>query len=202
MKKNSTTLLIFLIFLSVVGITCQATASQPARNAEIIQVSAGTSLQTWLDQAAEEFNQQKIKSADNQPYYVEITYEEAGQAIAQSGEVVFEPDLWIPDNYVWAEMLAENGNPAYLDDCRSVATSPLVIAMWQPIAESLGWPGRNLGWLDIGSLAADPYRLDLLQRWSVWLFAEAGAHPPGIISFREPAPCWQWCTPPNPSRRQ
>jgi Ca-activated chloride channel family protein len=28
--------------------------------------------------------------------------------------------------------------------------------MWQPIAEALGWPGRSLGWLDIGSLAADP----------------------------------------------
>jgi Ca-activated chloride channel family protein len=37
-----------------------------------------------------------------------------------------------------------------------VAQSPLVIAMWRPVAEALGWPGRELGWLDVGSLAADP----------------------------------------------
>jgi hypothetical protein len=28
--------------------------------------------------------------------------------------------------------------------------------MWRPAAESLGWPGLPLGWLDVGSLAADP----------------------------------------------
>ncbi|MEN8242381.1 MAG: VWA domain-containing protein [Chloroflexota bacterium] len=156
MKKTTTTIIFLMIFLAAVGITCQTSASKPPRNAEIIQVSAGTSLQTWLDQAAIEFNAEKFKSEDNKPYYVEITYQEAGQAISQGSGAVFEPDLWIPDNFVWAELAAEIGNPAYIEDCQSVASSPLVIAMWQPIAESLGWPGRDLGWLDIGSLAADP----------------------------------------------
>jgi Ca-activated chloride channel family protein len=37
--------------------------------------------------------------------------------------------------------------------------------MWQPVAESLGWPGRSLGWLDVGSLAADP---------SAWAYYSGG----------------------------
>jgi len=37
-----------------------------------------------------------------------------------------------------------------------VAESPLVIGMWRELAESLGWPGFPLGWLDVGSLAQDP----------------------------------------------
>ncbi|MCZ7673986.1 MAG: hypothetical protein M5U34_46080 [Chloroflexi bacterium] len=28
--------------------------------------------------------------------------------------------------------------------------------MWRELAESLGWPGFPLGWLDVGSLAQDP----------------------------------------------
>jgi Ca-activated chloride channel family protein len=32
--------------------------------------------------------------------------------------------------------------------------------MWRPVAESLGWPGLPLGWLDVGSLAADPSAWD------------------------------------------
>jgi Ca-activated chloride channel family protein len=66
------------------------------------------------------------------------------------------PALWIPDNPVWTEVLSQEEGLDYTSDCRSLAESPLVIAMWRPIAESLGWPGRDLGWLDIGSLAADP----------------------------------------------
>ena len=37
--------------------------------------------------------------------------------------------------------------------------------MWQPIAESLGYPNRELGWLDVSSLAADP---------SAWTYYSGG----------------------------
>jgi Ca-activated chloride channel family protein len=38
----------------------------------------------------------------------------------------------------------------------SLARSPLVIAMWRPMAENLGWPGRALGWRDIVEVTTDP----------------------------------------------
>jgi Ca-activated chloride channel family protein len=53
-------------------------------------------------------------------------------------------------------VLGDQGNGDFQADCLSIAQSPLVIGMWRPVAESLGWPGLPLGWLDIGSLAADP----------------------------------------------
>jgi Ca-activated chloride channel family protein len=34
--------------------------------------------------------------------------------------------------------------------------SPIVIAMWRPMAEALGWPGKRLGWADLLKVAADP----------------------------------------------
>jgi Ca-activated chloride channel family protein len=40
--------------------------------------------------------------------------------------------------------------------------------MWRQVAESLGWPGLPLGWLDIGSLAADP------NAWSYYSGGEFG----------------------------
>src|SRR5262249_26331326 len=37
-----------------------------------------------------------------------------------------------------------------------VVLSPLVIAMWRPMAEALGWPKKALGWKDLLSVNANP----------------------------------------------
>src|SRR5262249_30410330 len=38
----------------------------------------------------------------------------------------------------------------------SVVVSPMVVAMWKPMAEALGWPGNRLGWADIIKISRDP----------------------------------------------
>src|SRR5439155_13655141 len=37
----------------------------------------------------------------------------------------------------------------------SIAQSPLVIAMPRPMAEAMGWPGKQIGWSDIDALATN-----------------------------------------------
>ena len=37
-----------------------------------------------------------------------------------------------------------------------MATTPLVVAMPRPMAEALGWPGKELGWTELLALAKDP----------------------------------------------
>jgi Ca-activated chloride channel family protein len=129
--------------------------NSPPRNAVVIEVHANTALQPWLEEAVIEFNNSKTLTAGERPVFVYMFYEEAGQAAVNIGEQSSQPSIWIPDTNVWTEIAAQRGNDAFTSDCIDVARSPLVIAMWQPIAESLGWPGRPLGWLDIGSIAAD-----------------------------------------------
>jgi Ca-activated chloride channel homolog len=123
-------------------------------NAAVVNVVANTSLTGWLNKVATQFNSSKAKTADGRQAFVKIDYAEAGEAV---GKMTAPDDtaLWIPDNEVWADVLAAKGNAAFKGDCVSVAQSPLVIAMWRPLAESLGWPTRKLGWLDVSSLAAD-----------------------------------------------
>ncbi len=127
----------------------------PPPNATVVEVSANSSLIPWLEKAAAAFNEEEPETAGGRQVYVVLTSADAGQAVTdiQSGTVV---DLWLPDQQVWTNVLAREGNAAFQNNCTSVASSPLVIAMWRPVAEALGWPGRDLGWLDVGSLAADP----------------------------------------------
>jgi len=164
-RVTPVTLLPIMIVALVTSSCCNlVTSGGPSRNALQIQVTANTSLAPWLQQAAQDFNRTKVKVGSN-PIYVNLQFVESGQAIADMTSGADLPALWIPDSEVWRDILAQKGEDSFQGDCVSVATSPLVIAMWKPVAESLGWPGRSLGWLDIGSLAADP---------SAWAYYSGG----------------------------
>lgn len=150
----------FSLLISLLALTTMACgvfgfgSTRAGFNGTTVTVMTNTSLTPWLEQAANEFNQSNAQTDNGRNIFIEITAVDAGQAITEiGGETV--PDMWIPDETVWVNLLADQGNSSYQGNCVSIAESPLVIGMWRDVAESLGWPGLPLGWLDIGSLATD-----------------------------------------------
>ncbi len=145
--------------LGLVTLACSITDNGgPPRNAVVVNVIANMSLQPWLETAVPAFNDSQTETGDGKPVYIQLTSAESGQAVSELATGGY--DLWIPDEAVWVNVLADQGNSIYQGDCASVAESPLVIGMWRDVAQALGWPGLPLGWLDMGSLAADPAAWD------------------------------------------
>src|SRR5262249_13068495 len=60
-----------------------------------------------------------------------------------------------------AESRARTGKDL-LGSTDTLMLSPVVIAMWRPMAEALGWGTKPIGWSDILSLARNP------QGWSAY----------------------------------
>jgi Ca-activated chloride channel family protein len=69
--------------------------------------------------------------------------------LGQAGGAVDIPDVWIPDSSTWLQRLASEASGFVPTDGRSIAQSPVVVGMPEPIAQSLGWPDRKLGWSDL-----------------------------------------------------
>lgn len=152
-------LFLLVTMLGLVGLACGFGDSaedlmEIPRNAELITVVANSSLEPWLTTAVDEFNYSKTDISNGRRPFVQLTFADAGQAVT---DIIDGQDvaLWLPDELVWTDVLADKGNNQFQNNCTSVGQSPLVIGMWREIAESLGWPGLPLGWLDIGSLASD-----------------------------------------------
>ncbi|GAA2530232.1 substrate-binding domain-containing protein [Pilimelia columellifera subsp. columellifera] len=82
---------------------------------------------------------------------------------APSG-VASVPDVWIPDSSTWPARLAAaiDGFPPTADP---VAQSPVVLAMPEPVARRLGWPGNQINWQTVvGQLAVDdPLSLGVVE---------------------------------------
>ncbi|MEJ2750340.1 MAG: substrate-binding domain-containing protein [Anaerolineae bacterium] len=137
--RNFRGIFLLLAFLGLVTIACGLSGgdgdSGPPRNAVVVNVMANTSLTPWLETAVTQFNATETKNAAGDPVYVQLTNTEAGQAVSDLAGGGY--DMWIPDEQVWVNVLADQGDTDFQGDCVSVAQSPLVIGMWRDIAEAL-----------------------------------------------------------------
>lgn len=167
--KSFRGVLLLILFLALAAAACSLGGEDEVpRNAQVIEVTANTSLEPWLNTAVQLYNEAEHEVTEGNPVYVKLAFADSGEVVDLISSGDSAPSLWIPDAEIWTDVLADQGNDSYRNDCESLATSPLVIAMWRPVAESLGWPGLPLGWLDIGSLAADP------SAWSYYSGGEYG----------------------------
>ena len=61
------------------------------------------------------------------------------------------PDVWVPDSSLWLSAATSRPDAAAIipSQTTSIASSPVVLAVRQPLARALGWPSRPLGWADV-----------------------------------------------------
>jgi hypothetical protein len=66
--------------------------------------------------------------------------------LGQANGKVQVPDVWIADSSTWVQRVRAVGADLLSSDAPSVAQSPVVLAMPQPLAQTLGWPNAKLTW--------------------------------------------------------
>lgn len=62
-----------------------------------------------------------------------------------SGNAVV-PDVWLPDSSMWLLRIRTAASGFAPGNGASVARSPVVVAMPEPIAAAAGWPEKKIGW--------------------------------------------------------
>jgi Ca-activated chloride channel homolog len=85
------------------------------------------------------------------PLAIDGTCVTAEVTAAPSAEVVdtlsaeSSPDLWVPESSMWTQRVSTGG--VALGGATSIATSPLVVVVPQPVAQQhLGWPDAEFSW--------------------------------------------------------
>jgi hypothetical protein len=77
--------------------------------------------------------------------------------LGQAAGDIRVPDVWIPDSTSWIQRLRTGGADWVPQDTPSVARSPVVLAMPEPLAATLGWPTKKLTWTELlPALTANP----------------------------------------------
>jgi Ca-activated chloride channel homolog len=109
--------------------------------------------QDMLEPLVAEFNASHAQ-AGGRPVFVRATSVASGDSEHAIAKGTSKPVAWSPASSLWGRLLNYESDRAYVgDDNPSLVRTPLVIAMWEPMAKALGWPEKRLGWSDVLKLA-------------------------------------------------
>jgi Ca-activated chloride channel family protein len=122
-----------------------------------VQVLSSTNKSAILAEMACTF-ERGSPTVDGRPLDVTITAEPSGSAYRKLGDGPGQipATVWSPAASSWVEMLRQDHEDWVPADPLSIASSPQVIAMPEPIATALGWPDETLGWKTIARYATHP----------------------------------------------
>ncbi|MEW2428203.1 substrate-binding domain-containing protein [Micromonospora sp. NPDC047644] len=69
--------------------------------------------------------------------------------VGQASGTAVSPDVWVPDSSTWLLRLKKDATAFAPTNGQSIARSPIVVAMPEPVATRLGWPDKKFNWTDL-----------------------------------------------------
>ena len=158
----------FALLLSLLGCAEEeATSPSPgarpaASDALVLQVDYGSEKKAWMEDAVQRFEATSPHLASGKAIDVVTRAAGSGEVMADILAGRARPHVYSPASAAYLSLLDQQwlSQPGHTRPLAGAGDplilSPLVIAMWKPMAEALGWPGKALGWKDILAVSTDP----------------------------------------------
>jgi Ca-activated chloride channel homolog len=148
------------------GAPAGAPAVVPAAAAGVVELTMtyGSEKKAWIANVTESFNNSNtmVKVGEGAPMRVHVTALPmgSGEAIDEIIEGHRQADLCSPASGAFiklgnARSRAKTGEDL-IGPTDNLVLSPVVIAMWKPMAQAMGWPDKPIGWSDILAQSQDP----------------------------------------------
>ena len=192
MKLRLQSLLSLLLAAAILLSACGQIKSVLPGNGVAVTIIYGSEKQEWLDPLVDQFNQAGNKTADGKTITITATAMGSIESVRGIIDGTLQPTVWSPASSVYVPVANAEWKKSHADDLvlgtpKDLVLSPVVIAMWRPMAQALGWPAKSLGWSDIAALAtsADGWSAYDHPEWGPFKFGHT--HPAysnsGIVSI-------------------
>lgn len=157
-----------LLLLSLLAaLACKRSAQPEApapRSAGSLQlvIAYGSEKKTWFEEQVRAFEATAPRTKSGRPIRIEGRAMGSGEAVQAILDGSLKPHVFSPASGAYVAVLNQRwlgvtGHTAPLSPAgEPVVLSPVVIAMWKPMAEALGWPRTALGWKDLLKVVRDP----------------------------------------------
>ncbi|MBV8115324.1 MAG: VWA domain-containing protein [Silvibacterium sp.] len=134
-------------------------SAAPAPDEIRLLFSYGSEKQKWIEDVTAAFNQSGAKTASGKRIAVQAIPKGSGECIDDLTSGREHDDLISPASNIFiklgnAQSRAATGKDM-IGNTQNLVLSPVVIAMWKPMAEAIGWGKKPVGWSDILALARD-----------------------------------------------
>ena len=134
-----------------------ASSEQAPRGALELVFPYGSEKEKWITDVTRAFNQQKIKTQSGRTIFVRALPMGSGETIDNILSGRLQAHLASPASAAFiklgnSESRSKTGKDL-IASTDNLVLSPVVIAMWKPMAEAIGWGQKPVGWTDILALS-------------------------------------------------
>ena len=172
--KNRFALIMISLTLTFASLACGSGGlAGLGGNTVTVSIVYGSEKQAWLEPLVEQYNAMNRETADGTRIVVEATPMGSIESVRGIIDGVLQPTVWSPASSIYVPVANAEWRKTHADDLvtgtpNDLVLSPVVIAMWQPMAEALGWPNTPIGWSDIAALATSD------EGWAAYGYPEWG----------------------------
>jgi Ca-activated chloride channel family protein len=171
MKFRLQTVFILLVIFSMISASCSSINSLGKRVTVLIVY--GSEKQSWLEPLAEAYNAARNQTPNGSVITIETIPMGSIESVNAIIDGSLQPTVWSPASSVYIPVANAEWRQTHTDDLvvgspKDLVLSPVVIAMWRPMAEALGWPTKALGWSDVAELATSD------EGWEAYGYPEWG----------------------------
>lgn len=162
-----------MLLVGLILSACQGSGILPAGKRVVVTMVYGSEKQAWLEPLVTTYNEQRNRTGEGSVIVIEAT----PMGSIESGDAIVEgrltPVVWSPASSAYVPVVETKWRQQHSTDLivgtpKDLVLSPVVVAMWRPMAEALGWPERTLGWSDIAELAVSD------EGWAAYGYPEWG----------------------------
>src|SRR5271157_1116045 len=119
----------------------------------------GSEKERWINEVTDKFNREDHHAQGGKRIFVRAIPMGSGECIDEVLNGGRQPHLISPASGAFiklgnAESQSKTGHEL-IGSTENLVLSPVVIAMWKPMAEAIGWGKKPIGWSDILALAAN-----------------------------------------------
>ncbi len=148
------------------------TPGGPPRGALELVFPYGSEKEKWINDVTTAFNRSGAKTQSGKTIFVRALPMGSGESIDNILSGRMQAHLASPASAAFiklgnAESRAKTGKDL-IATTDNLVLSPVVIAIWKPMAEAIGWGKKPLGWSDILALARNP------KGWSAYGYPQWG----------------------------
>src|SRR5262249_5769044 len=153
--------LAFFLLLSLTS--CKSKSDQEKapipvpKDALELEFTYGSEKEKWINEVTNAYNRADHRTAGGKRIYVKAIPMGSGEAIDEVLEGRRRPHLISPASAAFIKLGDAKSQTRYgrslLGPTENLVLSPVVIAMWKPMAEAIGWGKKPIGWSDILALA-------------------------------------------------
>ena len=149
-----------------------APTPKPGKNTLEVLYASSDGKKEWVNDVVKTFNEKQVE-INGKVVVVKAEHMRSGESRAAILAGKSKPTIWGPAGKSWIDLINQDWqtrvNRPFVPEAKDTVNTALIIALWKPMAEALGWPKKEIGWDDVHKVVTNP------KGWSALGHPEWGA---------------------------